>query len=168
MPKPDNLKSFKMDPEQYGKLLAGVDFNKITLTKLEYEINSLAFVEPVVIHFTRKVTLKEQKDAIFSVDVFFEFEGKTETTQIKILSVSGNYLLDFSTKSPVNQDFIEIFTETSLGNLIWPYLRELFTNLTYRANIPPVFLPLLKFIPPSSDEASSKKSEKKTNVINEK
>ena len=50
----------------------------------------------------------------------------------------------YTTSQPMTDEIFEIFGNRSLKVQTWPYLREIFQNLSWRSNWPPASLPILK------------------------
>ncbi|NOZ79151.1 MAG: hypothetical protein GXP48_08250 [Acidobacteria bacterium] len=50
----------------------------------------------------------------------------------------------YTTPNPMTDEIFEVFGNRSLKVQTWPYLREIFQNLSWRSNWPPASLPILK------------------------
>ncbi len=144
MPKQSSVKQFKISPQEYQNILRGVDFNSISLTALEYHCDTTRAVPESRLSLSKEAAIKSQIDGLATISLKFALRGKLEDEEV--LVVSGEYILLFSFKEEMTREFFEVFENTTLGNLVWPYLRELFSSLTVRSNIPSFYLPLLKFL----------------------
>ncbi len=60
------------------------------------------------------------------------------------LKIEATYLIMYSSKSEISDDFFDIYKKFSLPLNIWPYFRELVNTITSKMNIKPLTLPLLK------------------------
>ncbi|MCD4747823.1 MAG: hypothetical protein K8R59_00495 [Thermoanaerobaculales bacterium] len=65
----------------------------------------------------------------------------------------------FNSPEPMTDGIFEIFGNGPLKLQTWPYLRELFQNLTWRSNWPPGALPIMKVGLPESPETKSEAEE---------
>jgi preprotein translocase subunit SecB len=140
------VKQYKLSPNEYQEILNGVNLSAVWLGDLNYSCGLAKENCPISLNFNTNSHIKEQTDG--DTIVSFKFELKGLSDGVDVLSISGEYLLAFSAKQNITEDFFEIFRDHSLSIMIWPYLRELFYNLTSRSNIAPFVLPLIKTIPP--------------------
>jgi hypothetical protein len=60
------------------------------------------------------------------------------------------FRLYFTSPEPMTDELFELFGNRSLKVQTWPYLREVFQNLSWRSNWPPTSLPILKVGLPES------------------
>jgi preprotein translocase subunit SecB len=144
VPKQANIKQYKISPEEYQKILRGIDFNSISLAALEYHCDVTRTAPEAQLSLAKSALIKNQADGLATVSFNFNLKGNLEDTEV--LVIEGEYVLLFSFKDEMTAEFFEVFENTTLGNLVWPYLRELFSSLTIRSNYPSLYLPLLKFL----------------------
>jgi preprotein translocase subunit SecB len=144
MPKQANAKQYKISPQEYQHILRGIDFNSISLTALEYRCDITRPVPEARLSLNKTASIKSQVDGLATVSLGFDLRGELDNAEV--LVISGEYILSFSYKEEMTHDFFDVFENTTLANLVWPYLRELFSGLTIRSNNPSFYLPLLKFL----------------------
>ncbi|MCC6476815.1 hypothetical protein IT157_07125 [bacterium] len=58
------------------------------------------------------------------------------------LEIAATYRTDFLSAVPFTNDFFDIFKESSLRVIVWPYFRELVQNMMSRMDLPPFVLPI--------------------------
>lgn len=149
MDKQARMRDFKLTPQEYQGILKDLEFESVSLIKLIYEIGVDFKYGELSLAFKRKAYLKNQSENKVIIGFDFKFHGKEEGKNS--LKIEGTYDIHFKSKSTITPEFIEIFENVSLGNLVWPYIRELCTDISVRSNMPPIFLPLLKFIPEAKE-----------------
>src|SRR3989339_2285832 len=130
MPKQVNTKQYNITPEEYQEILKGIDFNSISLTKLEYYCDLSQHVPDAKLSLEKSASILSQLDELATIK--FDFNFKALLNNSDVLIAKGEYILLFSFKDKLTQDFFNIFENTTLSNLVWPYLRELFSGLTAR------------------------------------
>jgi hypothetical protein len=62
----------------------------------------------------------------------------------ELLKMSAEYDVVLKTEQKLTMEFAVIYKKVTLPLNIWPYLRELTSNLSFRLGTPPITLPLLK------------------------
>jgi preprotein translocase subunit SecB len=112
---------------------------------LNYNCEVIKDIGPISLNFDTNSSIKEQTETNTIVSFNFVLTGSAEGTEV--LKIKGEYFLAFTAKQNFNEEFFEIFRDHSLSIMIWPYLRELFYNLTSRSYIAPFVLPLIKTVP---------------------
>lgn len=142
----DVEKKFKMTPEEYQKILKGVEIQTISLTELTYSCSKEEILKnPVILRLKSNAILKKQENEI--AKVIFKFALAGSIAKKLALKINGEYLVEFSTKDDFTEDFLEVFKEYSLRLLMTPYMRDLFYTISMRSNLPGIILPLIKFFP---------------------
>jgi len=62
----------------------------------------------------------------------------------ELLKMNAEYDVVLKTEQELTMEFAVIYKKVTLPLNIWPYLRELTSDLSYRLGTPPITLPLLK------------------------
>ncbi len=138
---------YPITPKEYQSILQGLEFVNASLVSLKYESKPGNLEKPVKIGLSTKTEIKNKANDKVVLSINFKLTGKSENRTV--MAISGEYFLDYISKKEFTAEFLEVYNDISLKVLIWPYLRELFANITQRSNIAPFVLPLLKFMPKS-------------------
>jgi hypothetical protein len=142
------VKQYKLSPSEYQDVLNTVDLSSVWLAKLDYNCELTKDVGPISLNFNTDSHINNQGETDTIIACNFDLTGSAEG--MEVLRIKGEYLLAFTAKQNFSEEFFEIFKDHSLNIMIWPYLRELFYNLTSRSNIAPFVLPLIKTTPSKS------------------
>ena len=132
----------KISPEEYRKILTGIDLKTILLSEIK------AFIKHELLSEDFKIGIKENSSYIYQENEFKvtnKYILTAKNTDKKIaLKIEGTFILLFESEHEINDDFFEIYKDISLPLNVWPFFRELVNSTTARMNIPPLTLPLLK------------------------
>ena len=132
----------KISPEEYRKILNGIDLKNILLKEVKASIEHKNFSENIKISIKDKASYKNEEDELVITHTYtLTAKGKAKKPALKI---SGTYIVVFESNNEINDGFFNIYKETSLPLNVWPFFRELVNSTTSRMNIPPLTLPLLK------------------------
>jgi preprotein translocase subunit SecB len=146
--------------------------NKLSIADKSYA-TFLASLDPVIIALVQSsVSLERQKyleseqeriyvifgsklirfgDSHFDVKTKLELQVKKEEKSKPLLRFAATYDLHFHAAETTKQN-VDRFVKSDVRLLIWPYLRELVSNMSSRMHIPPILLPVGK---PGDDSESS-------------
>ncbi len=132
----------KISPEEYRKILNGIDLKNILLSEIK------AFFKHELISEGLKIGIKENAHYSYEDDELivtnkYVLTAKNNDKKI-VLKIEGTFIVVFESEHEINDDFFEIYKEISLPLNVWPFFRELVNSTTARMNIPPLTLPLLK------------------------
>ncbi len=132
----------KISPEEYRRILNGIDLKTILLSEIKASIKHELLSEGM------KIGIKENSQYTYKDDEFivtnkYVLTAKNYDKKI-VLKIEGTFIVVFESKFEINNDFFEIYKEISLPLNVWPFFRELVNSITSRMNIPPLTLPLLK------------------------
>ena len=132
----------KISPEEYRKILDGIDLKNILLSELKATIKHELLSEGM------KIGIKENthyayEDNELIVTNKYVLTAKNNDKKI-VLKIEGIFIVVFESEYEITDDFFEIYKDISLPLNVWPFFRELVNSTTSRMNIPPFTLPLLK------------------------
>ncbi len=133
----------KISPEEYRKILEGLELIDIVLSSIKAEIKHDMLSEGMKISIKDSAEYELTENDEFVVKDRYVLTAKN-TKNKTALKIEAVYVLVFETKLKITDDFFEIYKETSLPLNVWPFFRELVNSITGRMNIPPLTLPLLK------------------------
>jgi hypothetical protein len=98
-----------------------------------------------------RVTFDYTPDGLLAVRVQFTLNGKPVGGGKNFLSILATFRLLYESTEPEESDLrtfpkdqMDAFIHTNAVHNAWPYWREFAQNLTVRAGLPPLTLPLLK------------------------
>jgi preprotein translocase subunit SecB len=133
--------NYKLSPENFRKILNGIDLNDIVLTDISATINHSLMPGKVTVAIDDNASYKNIENG-FSVENSYTLTIKNHRKVA--LKIEATYLIMYSSKIEISDDFFDIYKEFSLPLNIWPYFRELVNTITSKMNIKPLTLPLLK------------------------
>ena len=152
---------FKISPEEYSKILGGMELNDISLVESSAKCSLRSMqVDDLIIELTNDSELSVLSDKVSLVNEHFRLQVKEPNSDRAAVSIEAVFRLSFSTKTRPTEEFFEIYQSRSLKLNSWPYFREFIQSMTSRMNIPPLTLPLFK-TDWGSKKSDSKKSPRK-------
>lgn len=138
----------KISPEDYNKIIKLISLEDITLIDCSFKLKELNLKGGTIsLKVNEKCTMKDsEKDIIFYPSFSIEGFVNDETDKNSLFALKLKYIAAYSKNSSIaiGEDFLTIFKEISLSNIMWPYYRELTQSLISRATLPPITLPLRK------------------------
>lgn len=132
----------KISPENYKKILSGIELQNIQLSDFKASIKNELLSEGMEIAIKEKAKYKNEDDE-FIVTNIYTLTAKNKEKKIA-LKIEGVYIVTFESSHEVSDEFFDIYKKLSLPLNVWPFFRELVNSTTSRMNIPPFTLPLLK------------------------
>lgn len=156
-----------MTDESYSAFIEAIDFNKIEVVSLECKQNEEFKAEGKMLdiflnHSIEKATMNGVDiDVKVGFDVFAyksledtkndpsKIEAEEKLFEVKfILKLKYNLDLEKDEKTLIditnNQDFINIFVDRNVPINVWPYAREIISNVTMKMGFPPLMIPPYK------------------------
>ena len=86
----------------------------------------------------------EQDKTTLKVFFTYKLSAKDELKDDAAINIQAKYVVKYNITKDViiSKEFMNVFSDLTIGMLLWPYFRELINNLGYRMGIPPLVLPL--------------------------
>jgi preprotein translocase subunit SecB len=132
----------KISPEEYRKILNGIDLKNILLSDLKATIKHELLSEDMKIGIKEDAQYSYEEDELIVKNKYvLTAKNKEKKT---VLKIEGSFIVIFESQSEIDDNFFNIYKEISLPLNVWPFFRELVNSTTSRMNIPPLTLPLLK------------------------
>ena len=141
------MAKYKLTPEQYQEILV-----KLTLQEIRLISSNMKFIEEdnenaLELIIDEKLTHQDSGDI---VNFFSSFSliasGKSNKKEVILIDCVYKAVYSKSTDVKISKDFVEIFENTSLGIILWPYFREhIHTNIS-KMNMPPLVLPMKRIL----------------------
>ncbi len=132
-----------ISPEKYNIILKHLSLNDIRLKDLNSKFDETLMQGNLILDVREKHKFKQEVDFL-SIFYQFHFTAKDELVEKPAIEIKATYLVTYKVAEgiKVTKEFMKIFSELTIGFLLWPYFRELTNNITYRMGIPPVVLPM--------------------------
>ena len=135
----------KISPQEYQKTLKNLELKVIYLSGLTVNLNEEIDAKQLQIEIKEKSSF-QIKDKTLKNSYQYKFFAKNKEAKESFLTVSCEYtvLYSMSEDTEISKEFYEIFTNFVLNMTVWPYFRELISNVISRVNMPPLVLPMKK------------------------
>lgn len=132
----------KISPEDYRKILKGLELKDILLCSLKADLKHELLSEGMKISIKDNAEF-ETNDDEFIIRNKYTLSAKNKNNKIA-LKIECTFIVVFDSREEITDDFFEVYKDTSLPLNVWPFFREFVNSTTARMNIPPLTLPLLK------------------------
>ncbi len=133
-----------LSPKQYSELLKCVDIRDIYLSNSKTSVNRNAFTGKAKLDFGEKVNIRELTSDQVKIEAGYSLRAKSGRSQLFNIVVS--FMVVFQTKREIPKEFFDIYNDINLPLQLFPYFRE-FVQLTIsRMGLPPLVIPLRKFL----------------------
>lgn len=136
--------SAEMTAKQYSELLKCIDIRDIYLLSSKTSVRRDAFRGKAKLDFGEKVNIRELTPDEVQIEVGYSLRAKSGRSQLFNIAVS--FMVVFATKREIPREFFDIYNNINLPLQLFPYFRE-FAQLTIsRMGLPPLVIPLRKFL----------------------
>lgn len=141
---------YKIDPEEYNKIIKSINLDEISLIETSFKKNLInAKGGTISLKIKDKYTFEDNEKNVtffpfFSMEGYVESEDSKDKEQVFVLKMKFASIYTKTENFEINEDFLTIFKDLSLSNVMWPYFRELTQSLVSRGDLPPITLPLKK------------------------
>lgn len=132
----------KLSPFRYKKILEKIELNEIILLEVSAKRYPTHVREGMNLQIKHEPQFVKRNEQEF--DIIDSYIVTAKVSKKNIFKVKLVWLLHFTTKIEVNEDFYEIYAEQSLILNTYPYVREMIHSLTNKMDVPPLLLPLKK------------------------
>ncbi|MCX7611715.1 MAG: hypothetical protein N2043_09040 [Ignavibacterium sp.] len=139
------IKKPKISPEEYKKILQGLDLINISLKESKTFLNS--DINPPTelnIQIKDEADFKIKEDGIVFISHKYQIDARKPESKTRFVKIEVTFLVKIHSKEFFSDDFFEIYKNISLHLNTWPYLREFVNQMTSRMNIIPLTLPFYK------------------------
>jgi preprotein translocase subunit SecB len=135
----------KITPEEYRNILSAIELDTLYLIDLNSKQNEEISCPNLQLDIQEKHTFA-QEGSILKINYSYKLAALEENTEASAFTMSAKYVIRYNLIKDVaiTKDFMSVFSEMTLGMLLWPYFRELVNNTIYRMGLPPLVLPLKK------------------------
>ncbi|HNX80508.1 MAG TPA: protein-export chaperone SecB [Prolixibacteraceae bacterium] len=135
----------KISPEEYRKILETLDLDTIYVSELNSRFKDECLSPSLKLHIDEKNSFVQENN-ILKVVYTFKLAAKDDTMEEPGISLTVKYVVRYQVNKEVTitKEFMQVFSDLTIGMLLWTYFRELVNNMVYRMGMPPLVLPLKK------------------------
>lgn len=139
-----------ISPEEYNKIIKRINLDEILLIEASFKRNTVHSKGGAIsLKIKEKYTLEDRDKSVifypfFSMEGILENEDSEEKEQLFVLKMKYASVYIKSEKIEIGDDFLMVFKDLSLSNVMWPYFREFTQSLVTRGKLPSITLPLKK------------------------
>lgn len=135
----------KISPEDYRNILKSLELNTLYISDLISKLNEENISSNLTFNVGENYTYKQEGNTL-NVLYTYKLNAKDEEKEVPAISITAKFtvLYNLTKEVQITKDFMKVFSDLTLGMLLWTYFRELVNNLVYRMGMPPLVLPLKK------------------------
>ena len=89
-----------------------------------------------------KCTPVEVGDEYFEADAELSVKLTAPKQKKPLVEIMATFRMHIHAAKPINQEYVNRFTNSEVRILVWPYFREYVTGVCGRMHIPPIVLPV--------------------------
>jgi preprotein translocase subunit SecB len=140
--------SLVITPEEYRKLQSNIDLVEISLfnstsSLILDSVNTLLSAEETpFIKLNDSANVLENEKAAHIINKW-SLTAKFKESGTSFLNIKAEYSITLAKTEKMSKEFWNIYKNTTLHIIVYPYFREFVQSLTSRMNIPPLTLPIL-------------------------
>jgi len=134
-----------ISPEEYKKILKGLDLISISLKESKTFINT--DINPPIelsIQIKDEASYKIKDDGLVFIFQKYKIDARKPESKTRFIQIEIVFLVKVHSEDKFTDEFFDIYKNVSLHLNTWPYLREFVNQTTSRMNIPPLTLPFYK------------------------
>jgi len=134
-----------ISPEEYKKILKGLDLISISLKESKAFINT--DINPPIelsIQIKDEASYKIKDDRFVFIFQKYKIDARKPESKTRFIQIEVVFLVKVHSEDKFTDEFFDIYKNVSLHLNTWPYLREFVNQTTSRMNIPPLTLPFYK------------------------
>jgi hypothetical protein len=135
----------QMSPKDYFEMLKGIALEELYLDECAAQVKrgKIKSGQALPYSWDHDVSHKVLSENLLRAKHRFELVAPAGSKKDFALKISCTFILMYSSKQELPEEFLKIFSERNVPLNTWPYFRELVQSMTQRMNIPPLVLPLL-------------------------
>jgi len=133
----------KISPEDYRRILESLDLDTINIVEVNSKLREEFVSSSLQLFIDDKYTFEQDK-TVLRVYFSYKLTAKDDSKADNAFVIYTKYLVKYKINKDVSisKEFMKVFSELTLGMLLWPFFRELINNTIYRMGMPPLILPL--------------------------
>ncbi|MBW1940929.1 MAG: protein-export chaperone SecB [Deltaproteobacteria bacterium] len=133
-----------MTPANYREFLRQVELETIFLDTCSVKTKRDNIGSNMKLDIRRNVDYKIEEETSAVITSSYDLTATKTTKKNFALKVTCVYRVLLSSKRPITDEFMEIFTNVNIQMNTWPYFREFVQSMIQRVGFPPLTLPFLK------------------------
>lgn len=134
----------KITPAEYGDYMAKLELKDVRLMSITSRRFNAPISESRNVSFDEKVVPMGIQER--SAQVAVEYIVKAKSGTRRVAEIRAKYMAIFETAERLPEEFFVLYNEYSLPLQTFPYLRECVNSMFSRMGLPPLILPLRKFL----------------------
>jgi len=134
----------KMEPKEYNKLLKHINISNVILKEIKSTLHKFSIDEKAKLEFEESAHVVELTDDIANIEISYSLKAIAKRRRIFV--INAKYIVVFGSDRPIPKEFFDIYNEISLPLQTFPYFRELVNSTISKMGLPPLILPLRKFL----------------------
>ncbi|MEW6412075.1 MAG: protein-export chaperone SecB [Candidatus Zixiibacteriota bacterium] len=131
-------------PTQYGEILKCVDLRDIYLKEIKSTLYSRELTGRASLKFDESANVLSVAENVATIEVSYNLKAKCGRNRLFTSRIK--YAVLFDCKGDIPDGFFELYNKHSLPLQTFPYLRECVNSMISRMGLPPLILPLRKFL----------------------
>lgn len=135
----------KISPADYRNILEALELSTLFVTELNSKLKEDNASDRLSLKIDEANSFSQEGN-LLKIIYSYKFSAKDDAKDDAAISINVKYTVVYTlTKEvQVTKDFMKVFSDLTLGMLLWPYFRELINNTIYRMGYPQLVLPLRK------------------------
>lgn len=139
------MEKFKISPEEFRKILAGIDLKTISLQKSSVYLNpEIKVPQNLYSKINEDADFKIRENDIVNLFQTYSLDARQPKSKSRYIQIEVTFIVRVSSEFEFTQDFFDVYKSASLHLNTWPYFREFVNQATARMNVPPLTLPFFK------------------------
>lgn len=135
----------KISPADYRNILEALELSTLFVTELNSKLKEGNASDALRLNIEETYSFTQESN-ILKIVYSYKFSAKDDAKDEAAISITVKYTVVYTLTKDVTitKDFMKVFSDLTLGMLLWPYFRELISNTIYRMGYPHLVLPLRK------------------------
>ena len=135
----------KISPEDYRNILESLQLNTLFVNEFNGKLKEDKASDNLHLNIDETNSFVQEGNTL-KILYGYKLSAKDESKDDAAISINVKYTVLYSLTKDVKitKDFMKVFSDLTLGMLLWPYFREFISNTIYRMGYPQLVLPLRK------------------------
>ncbi len=135
----------KISPEEYRHILESLELDTLYLSEISSRLREEFLTQTLHLDVDEKELFSQENNTL-KVSYNFKLTAKDESMDEPGIFLQARYIVRYqiTREVQVTKAFMKVFSDLTVGMLLWPYFRELVNNMVYRMGMPPLVLPMKK------------------------
>lgn len=133
----------QLPPAKYNEMLKHLNLVDVYIKEVRSTLYSRV-VEKATLDFDEQAEVTEYTGSKATIEVSYHLKAKSG--RVRLFETKVKYVVKFTVSEDVPKEFFELYKTLSLPLQTFPYLRECVNSMISRMGLPPLILPLRKFL----------------------